>query len=79
MTARGDFSTGATGFCQDLIHPAGCGPGTHIVVNDFQENLADTPARDVLERHLDGLRQQGGVFTPSAFDDAVRAMPGRRF
>jgi len=37
------------------------------VVNDFQENLADTPARDLSERHLDGLRQQGGVFV-----DAVR-------
>jgi PAS domain S-box-containing protein len=39
----------------------------HIVVNDFQENLADTPARDLSERHLDSLRQQGGVFV-----DAVR-------
>jgi PAS domain S-box-containing protein len=37
------------------------------VANDFQENLADTPARDLSERHLDALRQQGGVFV-----DAVR-------
>ena len=35
--------------------------------NDFQENLADTPAPDLSERHLDLLRQKGGVFV-----DAVR-------
>jgi PAS domain S-box-containing protein len=37
------------------------------VINDFQENLPDTAARDLSERHLDSLRQQGGVFV-----DAVR-------
>jgi PAS domain S-box-containing protein len=31
-------------------------------MNKFQENKADTPARTVAERHIETLRQQGGVF-----------------
>ena len=37
------------------------------MINDFRENLPDTAARDLSERHVDALRQQGGVFV-----DAVR-------
>jgi PAS domain S-box-containing protein len=33
-----------------------------MAVNDFEENLADTAARTLSERHLDSLRQQGGMF-----------------
>ena len=32
------------------------------MINDFRENLPDTAARDLSERHVDALRQQGGVF-----------------
>jgi len=31
-------------------------------MNEFQENVADTSGRTVAERHIDGVRQQGGVF-----------------
>ena len=31
-------------------------------MNEFQENLADTPARTLSERHLEAVRQQGGMF-----------------
>jgi PAS domain S-box-containing protein len=31
-------------------------------MNEFQENKADTPQRTVAERHIDTVRQQGGVF-----------------
>ena len=31
-------------------------------MNRFQENMPDTAARKVAERHIEGLRQQGGVF-----------------
>ena len=36
-------------------------------MNDFQENMADTPERDSAERHIEAVRQQGGFFV-----DAVR-------
>lgn len=31
-------------------------------MNEFQENKADTPERTVAERHIEALRQQGGLF-----------------
>jgi PAS domain S-box-containing protein len=31
-------------------------------MNNFQENLADTTARDHSERHIEGVREQGGMF-----------------
>src|SRR5688572_30555358 len=31
-------------------------------MNEFQENVADTPARTLSERHLEAVRQQGGMF-----------------
>jgi PAS domain S-box-containing protein len=31
-------------------------------MNEFQENKADTPERTVSERHVEGVRQQGGLF-----------------
>jgi PAS domain S-box-containing protein len=31
-------------------------------MNDFQENKADTPERTVSERHIEAVRQQGGIF-----------------
>jgi PAS domain S-box-containing protein len=31
-------------------------------VNEYQENMADTPARTLSERHIEGVREQGGMF-----------------
>jgi PAS domain S-box-containing protein len=31
-------------------------------MNEFQENKADTPERSVSERHIEAVRQQGGMF-----------------
>ena len=31
-------------------------------MNEFQENLADTAARTLSERHMEAVRQQGGMF-----------------
>lgn len=31
-------------------------------MNEFQENKADTPKRTVAERHIETVRQQGGLF-----------------
>jgi len=31
-------------------------------VNEYQENMADTPARTASERHIEGVREQGGMF-----------------
>lgn len=31
-------------------------------MNEFQENMADTPARGKSEGHIEGFRQQGGIF-----------------
>jgi PAS domain S-box-containing protein len=31
-------------------------------VNDFQEDMADTAERTTAERHIEGVRQQGGMF-----------------
>src|SRR5215208_6626580 len=31
-------------------------------MNEFQENLADTAERTLSERHMEGVRQQGGMF-----------------
>jgi PAS domain S-box-containing protein len=31
-------------------------------LNEFQAGIADTPARDQAERHIESFRQQGGVF-----------------
>lgn len=31
-------------------------------MNEFHENKADTPERTVAERHIEAVRQQGGVF-----------------
>src|SRR5918994_6360829 len=35
-------------------------PGDRM--NEFQENLADTAERTLAERHIEGVRQQGGMF-----------------
>ncbi len=31
-------------------------------MNEFQDALADTDARTLSERHMEGVRQQGGMF-----------------
>jgi hypothetical protein len=31
-------------------------------MNEFQENKADTPERTMSERHIEAVRQQGGMF-----------------
>jgi PAS domain S-box-containing protein len=31
-------------------------------VNEYQENMADTPARTLSERHIERVREQGGMF-----------------
>jgi hypothetical protein len=31
-------------------------------MNEFQDGLADTDARTLSERHMEGVRQQGGMF-----------------
>ena len=31
-------------------------------MNEFQENKADTTERTVAERHIEAVRQQGGLF-----------------
>ena len=31
-------------------------------MNEFQENLAGTPERTSAERHMEAVRQQGGMF-----------------
>ena len=31
-------------------------------MNEYQENMADTPARTLSERHIEGVREQGGMF-----------------
>jgi PAS domain S-box-containing protein len=33
-----------------------------LAVNNFQENMADTAERTTSERHIEGVRQQGGMF-----------------
>jgi PAS domain S-box-containing protein len=33
-----------------------------VRMNDFQENLADTAERTLAERHMEAVRQQGGMF-----------------
>jgi PAS domain S-box-containing protein len=35
---------------------------TGLAINEFQENKADTPERTVAERHIEAVRQQGGLF-----------------
>jgi hypothetical protein len=32
------------------------------MINDFQEDLADTEARTRTEHYIEGVRQQGGLF-----------------
>jgi PAS domain-containing protein len=31
-------------------------------LNEFQAGMTGTPARDQAERHIEGVRQQGGIF-----------------
>ena len=31
-------------------------------MNEYQDNLADTPERTLSERHMEAVRQQGGMF-----------------
>ena len=31
-------------------------------MNAFEQNMPDTPARDRAERHIEGVRLQGGIF-----------------
>jgi PAS domain S-box-containing protein len=33
-----------------------------VAVNSFKENITDTPERDSAERHMEAVRQQGGLF-----------------
>jgi PAS domain S-box-containing protein len=33
-----------------------------LAKNEFQKNIADTPARTVSERHIEAVQQQGGMF-----------------
>jgi PAS domain S-box-containing protein len=33
-----------------------------VTLNEFQAGMADTPARDQAERHIEGFRLQGGIF-----------------
>jgi PAS domain S-box-containing protein len=35
---------------------------TGLAMNEFQENKADTPERTIAERHIEAIRQQGGLF-----------------
>ncbi len=35
---------------------------TRTSMNDFQENMADTAERTLAERHMESVRQQGGMF-----------------
>jgi len=35
---------------------------TGLAMNEFQENKADTPERIIAERHMEAVRQQGGMF-----------------
>jgi PAS domain S-box-containing protein len=35
---------------------------TGLPMNEFEENKADTPERTVSERHIEAVRQQGGMF-----------------
>ena len=35
---------------------------TGLAINEFEENKADTPERTVAERHIEAVRQQGGLF-----------------
>jgi hypothetical protein len=41
--------------------------------NDYQQNLADTPERMLSERHIEFVRQQGGMFVDAA--RVTRASP----
>jgi PAS domain S-box-containing protein len=38
------------------------GPPAMTPTNDYQQNLADTPERLKSERHIESIRQQGGMF-----------------
>jgi hypothetical protein len=33
-----------------------------VTLNDFKAGMVDTSARDQAERHIEGFRQQGGIF-----------------
>jgi hypothetical protein len=33
-------------------------------MNDFQENIADTAERTLAERHIEAVREQGGLDPP---------------
>jgi hypothetical protein len=35
-------------------------------MNEFQENLADTAERTLSERHMEAVRQQGGMFVEAS-------------
>lgn len=48
-----------------LLWMPGVGVGTGTVdtaMNEFEENLADTAARTLSERHMEAVRQRGGMF-----------------
>src|SRR5215207_9811961 len=62
-------------FCTPVISVPGSGPTMTTIptgiaevtreplaVNDFQQNMPDTVARTMAERHIDAVRQQGGMF-----------------
>ena len=40
----------------------GQGAREPLAVNDFQENMPDTVARTMAERHIEAVRQEGGLF-----------------
>src|SRR3954470_15027110 len=57
-------------FClQQTTCSLGCGPQARrhlsrifLAMNEFQENVADTAERTLAERHIEAVRQQGGMF-----------------
>src|SRR3954470_18732089 len=57
-------------FClQQTTCSLGCGPQARrhlsrifLAMNEFQENVADTAERALSERHMEAVRQQGGMF-----------------
>jgi hypothetical protein len=43
-------------------------------MNEFEDNKADTPERTVSERHIEAVRQQGGMFV----EGTVNLRPSRQ-
>ncbi len=41
-------------------------------MNEFEENKVDTPERTVAERHIEAVRQQGGLFVEAVWPAPTR-------